>query len=48
MLGASSYTYAEATLDQQMAAWVERYLMSAEGAFNLQAIDHLRPRPALR
>ena len=25
----------------------ERHLVRTEGAFNLQAIDHLRPRPAL-
>ena len=31
-----------------MVAWMERHLMRSEGAFNLQAIDHLRPRPSLR
>ena len=25
----------------------ERHLVRAEGAFDLQAVDHLRPRPAL-
>jgi hypothetical protein len=31
-----------------MSGRVERHLVSAEGAFHLKAIDHLRPRPALR
>ena len=30
-----------------MGGRVERHLVRPEGAFNLQAVDHLRPRPAL-
>ena len=47
MQRAPVFIFPDARESKRFGAWVERNLMRPEGAFHLQTVDYLGPRPAL-